>query len=1399
MDMKCSVRRVLRSPWCIGVLWIACGAFLSARAGAQESAVVAVDDSPTAQQLLAQAEDHAINNPAEAARLVSRVLDEFGRKLVRSGSQADVFVDGRQAAEHFLRTHPRVLERFRSSQTGEAERLARAGDDRVLLETRLLTAPGIQCAIRETQRAIERAHFEQAQDLLNSIADHPDRDALDPTIHSALMAMAAWGRGDAASVLRVINELKTSSDPALRTLSDALAQATSTPIATSREVANPLAPAQFGAIPTDPVLLWSEPLEQSLDSRLMQSIEEGLVSAAGSEGASSSGRLLVSIPTVDGALVLVNEGYVLRAYEAYSHLPRWYQLLGAPNAPRSDLLAGDLEAVVVAGDRVLALSGHALGSQRSGGGRLMCLDLLTGRRMWEVTPDRFSEQSEFRDLFLYGAPTVVGNTVVLLCRKVTARLETVSSVIGVNLDTGVIEWMTPVGAAPGIRSAGTRPYTSPVVDKSTVFVSTGAGTTASIDAIDGRINWIRRDAVPIRDVQLELMPWEMGGAIVTSRGVITLAPGGAHAQLLSIDDGSELDAIPVGAGTAWGVARYLLTDASRTLIFAVGEGIHAFRVSDLRTPIWKFTGVAGDDSIASLVGRAGMRGRVQVGSTSDGRVALIVPLLSRALLLAGDDGSVVSTIPCEGPANIVARDGIIAAATNSSLEVFMDSRRAREILIDAVESQASDVDATLGLIAFALQSQDAGLLRKATALAHLKLDNVRDEGDRRARLVDLLVRAATSGLLGRDESDTLFEAIITALEDSSERAAVLLAQGDWFSRSDRVVRAIASWRAVLKNEAVANATLSQFTTGSIDLRQSGSDAALQRLEAIAHSSRAPAQAFESEAIPPTGATASQLEAFSAQNPCTNSAARAWMTACGLRMSARENALGAGDAAAAVNTAISTGDDDLIAEILDRAVTLMSQSDLEITAAQLCDAAVIAGANVKLASHRGITAAQFLEASPAAGLVAGRSRWGSTQGASPESASLVAQRLPGVLAPVRDVGASLDFRSRAYLVADGHLRCVSTPTLAPRWATQLLGEMPFVIPMRDGVILIEQRDREKLAAQWIDDGGERRWMLDDLAGAVPGGGGLAQRSECMVLGGREYMVVARPDGALAAFGVGDGLPRWLAQHSLDEIVCADAGETIVVVSGTRSSADSRTSWLVALDIRTGLVIAELPAPSDEPVRWVQVHGAGEVAFGTTRGVGRWQIVGAAVGMRWHAINARLRGSVRCDALGFNLVVADATDRTTILNWQTGSIDDAKFVPTKPRPIAEGPRRWFRVGECIVAWTSGGVDLFSLHGEAIGSSGLHGTRRIHTVSPCASVIVAVEQPDRTEPRDVGLARVASQLLIHRLGWGDGGRIAGPALELDLEFTDNRIERMQIVDGWLLLSGSQSTLAIPVPHGG
>ena len=120
-----------------------------------------------------------------------------------------------------------------------------------------------------------------------------------------------------------------------------------------------------------------------------------------------------------------------------------------------------------------------------------------------------------------------------------------------------------------------------------------------------------------------------------------------------------------------------------------------------------------------------------------------------ALLINGDDGTTVLSIPCEGPANIIARDGVIAAATNDSLQVLMDAARAKEILLAATNQRPQDADAIIGLVEFALRARDADLLRIATKSIDQAIEATRQSVQRRSRFVAILIDAARSGDLGR--------------------------------------------------------------------------------------------------------------------------------------------------------------------------------------------------------------------------------------------------------------------------------------------------------------------------------------------------------------------------------------------------------------------------------------------------------------------------------------------------------------------------------------------------------------------------------------------------------------------------------------------------------------------------
>lgn len=1338
----------------------------------------------------------AANNPSEAARLINKVLVEFGRKLVHVPGQPDRYLEGSARALAFLREHPGVLSRYREAQTGEADRLESLGNDALLVETRLSTPAGLRAAVRQAQRALEAGRFTRAISLLSAIDGHPDRATADPQVLLTIRVLACAGAQQGAEVTRLLDEARGSPDEQTRTLAARLTEAVRGLVPPAEAAVDPLMPSPFGALPQDIVRLWTEPLENSLAARLRSSVDDGGLGGGGLEGGLHSGRLLVSMPTLVGSTLLLNEGYVLRAYDAYSHQPKWYQFMGAPNAPRSDAQAGDLQVVAVAPSRVVALSGHALPTERSGGGRLLCFDLESGTKLWEFSPERLRDQPEFLGLFLYGAPTIVGDTVIVLGRKVTARTETVSTVLGISLEDGTLRFATAAGAAPGIRIAGTRPFTTPAVDAGWVYVSTGAGATLCIDASEGWIRWIRRDSIPVRDTAQETMPWQLGGCCLSSRGLLTLAPGGDEVRLLDTTDGAQLAAMPTGVGTAWGTPRYFLTDRTRTLIYSVGEGLTAFRADDLRTPLWRFDASqfvkgAENEAILAAAGSTGILGRVQSGWLANGRAALIVPLLSKSVVLHGDDGSFVMEIGCRGPANLLARDGVVAAATNDTVEVFMDATRAQRILVDAVAARPGDVDAVIGLVEFALRARDSALLERAAALAPTTLAAIADDSARRERFVGLLIDSARSGLLGRAGSDALFAAIVRSTASSEERAIALLSQGDWLRETGRPLDAAAAWRLLLAEGGGAEAaveTASGAATGVVV--ESGANAAVSRLEALQRDD----PAARGVSAPASGGTFDEIAKAAGTIPGTAAAATLWVEAAKTESTTPTRSRAAGALVAAMDAALKTTDRTVIATTLSAATDMLESMEQPVTLAALFDSAILAGQTAAPAGLGFATLKDALAASPASQWIQGTPLpSGGCDGIAPDAA-VQCRLLRGVIAPIESV-PGVPTGSEAFLVADRTLICLGPPDLAPRWTVPLLGDIRFLAQGKDHTYVVEQPDRESIDISAIDKSGHPIWRIDDVASALSVGQAPFVRSDCVLLPGRSDIVAVRADGSVAAFNARDGSRSWLTPRTLEQVECANASETLVVVGGTRSGREEQSSHLAAIDRGSGATIAQVRLPNDEPVRWIRVIDAGSVAFGTTRGVGRWQIIGAAPGIRWLSMAPRTRATVDAEPIGDRVVVTDGTGRSGVIDWNTGAVVDGVYQSEQDTPGSGATRRWMRVGDLVVNWSNSIMGLFTIHGVPLGSTALHGARRIDTVLPASCALIAIEQgTGLDEPREFGIGRQVARVLVHRFGWQDGARIMGAPIEVELH--DGRLDRMQLVDGWVLLGGPQTTTALPLP---
>ncbi|MBK7403294.1 MAG: hypothetical protein IPJ41_01340 [Phycisphaerales bacterium] len=166
--------RVPRTRW----VWLAvaaAGAWLSGTALAQENPVF-VDDSTLAADVLAGLPGlQASSNEGEAVRLLQRLLDEEGGRLVATEADATLFESVRSRVHRVLLSDPGLLARYRATETPRAAALLAEGEAGEVERAYLLTPAGFEAAVRLAGEHIAAGRFESGRLTLLQLEQHPDR------------------------------------------------------------------------------------------------------------------------------------------------------------------------------------------------------------------------------------------------------------------------------------------------------------------------------------------------------------------------------------------------------------------------------------------------------------------------------------------------------------------------------------------------------------------------------------------------------------------------------------------------------------------------------------------------------------------------------------------------------------------------------------------------------------------------------------------------------------------------------------------------------------------------------------------------------------------------------------------------------------------------------------------------------------------------------------------------------------------------------------------------------------------------------------------------------------------------------------------------------------------------
>lgn len=745
----------------------------SPAARAQESAPVTVDASPSAAQLLQQAEAAAVTGPAEASRLAQEAVDRFAGKLVPWPPEPDRFRPVEVAVSEFLRAHPEVLARWLAIEGPVAERQLEEGQRTSVALLRPMAPAALPATLTLAQAALDAGRTSEAWSWLDRAMLHPDLRAED--------------RARVEAARRVIQ---------------------------ARRAAVPTAPAARG--PADGIQiwqpLWTQPIASAWITRRVRDLEPQQASQL-QQNAIVDGAALLAAPTFDRGMLLVADGVQVTSFDRFSGSVLWSASVGRGD----DRLAGpmgDIAAAVTAGDRLVTLPGQAVSEQRSAPPGVLELQVDSGRRSWEFRLDR-SPLEAMEELFPHGRPVVIDDVTVAQARKSNSRLESAAWLLGLDRLEERLRWMVPLGAAGGLRLAASRPLGSPAPLDGDVVAASSLGVVARVDAGLGRVRWLRRWPPPVREPRDSSPAWQLPSPVADDRLVAWIAPDGATLVGMDPADGKVLWSRPIGVDTPAGLVRTLLLDADH--LYAIGTGVIAIPRSDPQAIAWKLPVEEG----------ATVRGEVAMGTLADGARALVVPTVDRVLIVSPQDGGLIGQLPLESGGNTALQGGQLAVVTADRASVAMPGDQGETLLRRRLAERPDDPRRGLALIELGRAWKRGTLMvdgavataRALGTLGDAEAVSVREEVVR--RLLDPVVLAT----VGTEQAGRLLALAADLARTPAQRASVMLRQAAQASAEGRGSEAASLLQRLWCDSALARAMLP--ITG--DLRIAAGDLALAGL------------------------------------------------------------------------------------------------------------------------------------------------------------------------------------------------------------------------------------------------------------------------------------------------------------------------------------------------------------------------------------------------------------------------------------------------------------------------------------------------------------------------------------------------------------------------------------------
>lgn len=1389
-------RRGWLAGWIVwlGLAWGPCGVW------GQENPVF-LDDSTLASDVLAGLPGLlASSNEGEAVRLLQRLLDEEGDRLVATTGDDGLFESVRSRTNRILLSDPALLERYRASESARAETLLEEGRASEVERALLLTPAGFEAAVRVAGEHLDAGRFASARLTLTQLERHPDRSDVRLAARAAAVWRALSRYLDRADVRESAARWAAAAGvetgpPTPAPWPESLSRAVQTPESDGAAVdAETLVGTPLCSAPLQPIAVLDADPEAPV-TRRARTVQE----------------YPNLFPVAVGDTVYTTDGLWISAWDRFTLTPRWQVKPRGADNEREALeeqyaartyrrnRSRDVEesaTLAVHGRILVVATGLVADGGRVGDPRLHALDTETGRVLWSSYVDELDDQLE--ESSTRGPAVFEGDLAVVAVRKISQTKRFASAyLVGIDLADGSARWVRLAGSAGWLGYAGRGQWSDwPTLHEGVVYRVDELGVICAVEAGSGRYRWVRKLTGMESRLPSPRLPWASSRPVIDGDTMLALSPD--RSELLRID-------LETGAILGRRDARLL---GQPGYIFAHGDRL--FAVSPTRIASVPLDAAESAPIVLSDVApEPGILGRVVSAGES-----LLAPVTTGVVVLNAANLREGRGVVLDAPGNLLPLDNQLLAVDNEQLHSYLGWEKASEVLRARLDADPSDVGSAISYaeLAYRAGHPEAALEPVDRALAAMSLDPLGPDvqgGQHRlfGLLLEMLSAAGAKGMLTPELANGAVERLGAVAMTTDERATHLLMLTQVRERGGRPSEALDACQKVLADPRLASASW----------RRAGSSVraeveALARLDELLRvHGLGLYEPFDLEAtaelsrLEEADAAPEGFEALARRYPRAQCAAEAWLDAAVGHAArnaplATDRALSRGiDAALAARTLGRTPDPAIVGELVGRRVSaLLEANRLDAAAGELA-LADERWPGLALTTGRSVVDRSLLESILRDRVAARDARPVISPDLSDEAVSMegwalmrpldrrdaFTRRETVLLQSGERVGAwGFDQQSRRMVERWG-LATTTKPSLVRQDAERVLLYQPdegggtlLSLGAGDGAELWRSvRLGEALARAEgraaAAGGGERLSPLD----------GRVSASDLVLAVDETVIAVVSRSGRAVGIDASTGRELWSTRSACQSVHDAAAGEGVLVLGGTATpDVDDQASEPVVtvLDLASGEELSRFTA-NGARVRWVQVaRGSGRAIVGLSRGLVCLSLPDAQV--QWTLTESGLEDSSAGWIFGDRLFLQTSMLELALVDTAIGSL-------MAPRLEAAGcldvgpPIDAIRNGDLVTFLSPAGcVMLDARNGERVGADAIEpAAAGLVQPVPARDALVLCER----EP----LAGQAGVYRLHVLDNRSGRALATRPLMLE-----QPPRRIALLDGVILITTDDQTVVLP-----